>query len=308
MSQGIADGTVGPWAREKLDALGAYLDFYTKVLKNQGTWCKSTTFVDAFAGAGTAKVRRKAAAQLSDNSLFAEIDPIVVDAEAEEFIRGSPRVALDVANAFSRYVFIESDPGRAAELELLRGEYGERRRIEVRQGAADEELTAILSGDFGRQGHLGVVFLDPFGMQLSWSVIERLAATNRIEVIVNFALDMAIQRVLMRSADMPAAWVATLNRFFGSHDWYEQAYEQRNDLFGSHVEKRADAGPRLLEWYRGRLKIAFGYVSPARLISNTRGNPLYHLIWAGPHKKGLQGAAYILGKAASAMTQTDGSL
>ncbi len=38
---------VGPWAKEKLDALGRYLDFYSKVLKNQ-SW--RTIYVDAFAG------------------------------------------------------------------------------------------------------------------------------------------------------------------------------------------------------------------------------------------------------------------
>jgi hypothetical protein len=34
MSDELAD-SVGPWAKEKLEALGRYLDFYTKVLKNQ---------------------------------------------------------------------------------------------------------------------------------------------------------------------------------------------------------------------------------------------------------------------------------
>jgi three-Cys-motif partner protein len=296
MSRGIADGTVGPWAREKLDALGAYLDFYTKVLKNQQGWCKSTTFVDAFAGAGTARVRRRTAEPSSEAGLFAEVEAVTGDSEAEEYIRGSPRVALDVANPFSRYVFIERNPGRAAELAQLGAEYGSGYEVEVRQGTADEELDSLLRNGLGRPGHLGVVFLDPFGMQMSWAVIERLAATKRIEVFINFALDMAIQRVLARSALLPEPWVAALDRFFGTHDWYDQAYVRSDDLFGSHVEKRADAGPRLLAWYRSRLRAAFGHVSPARLISNTRGNPLYHLIWAGPHAKGLQGADYILRK------------
>ena len=43
---------VGPWAKEKLQALGEYLSFYTKVLKNQGHWCRGTIFIDAFAGPG----------------------------------------------------------------------------------------------------------------------------------------------------------------------------------------------------------------------------------------------------------------
>jgi hypothetical protein len=53
---------------------------------------------------------------------------------------------------------------------------------------------------------------------------------------------------------------------------------------------------KLLEWYRSRLRGIFGNVSTARLVKNTRGNPLYYLIWAGPHKKGLVGAEHILSK------------
>ena len=36
---------VGAWAKEKLEALARYLDFYTKVLKNQ-RW--RTIYVDAY--------------------------------------------------------------------------------------------------------------------------------------------------------------------------------------------------------------------------------------------------------------------
>jgi three-Cys-motif partner protein len=287
--------TVGPWAREKLDALGAYLDFYTKVLKKQGHWVKSTTFVDAFAGAGRARLRRRSNGAAAE-SLLAELDPVPIDAETEQYIHGSPRVALGIANPFTRYVFIERDPARVAELEQLRQECGERYRIEVRPGQCDEELDALLQGDLGRSGHLAVVFLDPFGMQLSWSMIERLAATKRIEVMINFTLGMAIQRVLPRSADLRPGWSETLDRFFGSPDWYGQVYEEMADLLGTKTQKRRDAGQRLLEWYRGRLKAAFGHVSPARLIKNTKGGHLYYLIWAGPHPKGLDGARYILSR------------
>jgi three-Cys-motif partner protein len=154
----------------------------------------------------------------------------------------------------------------------------------------------LLKGDLGRPGHLAVVFLDPFGMQITWAMIERLAATKRVEVMINFALGMAIQRVLPRSADLQPGWRNTLDRFFGSPDWYNQVYEEKADLLGARILKRTDAGQRLLEWYRARLKAAFGQVSPARLIRNTRGGHLYYLIWAGPHPMGLKGARYILSK------------
>ncbi|MGG5819686.1 hypothetical protein [Falsiroseomonas sp. HW251] len=63
---------------------------------------------------------------------------------------------------------------------------------------------------------------------------------------------------------------------------WDQAYEESADLFGPKTRKLRDSGQRLLEWYRGRLEAAFGHVSPARLIRNTRGGHLYYLIWAGP--------------------------
>ncbi|HWL69382.1 MAG TPA: three-Cys-motif partner protein TcmP [Geminicoccus sp.] len=292
MSDVDSSPTVGPWAREKLDALGAYLDFYMKVLKNQSHWCKGTIYVDAFAGQGRARVRRK---DLSPAGALLAALELPVDQDDEEFIRGSPRVALDIPNPFSQYVFIERDPARAAQLEELRTEYPAR-RIDVHQGTAEQEIDALLQGDLGRPGFRAVVFLDPFGMQIPWATVERLAATKGIEVMINFTLGMAIQRLLVRSGEINQAWRAALDRFFGTSEWWDQAYEESADLFGPQTRKLRDSGQRLLEWYRGRLEAAFGHVSPARLIRNTRGGHLYYLIWAGPHPKGLVGANHILSK------------
>lgn len=294
----MSDATpeVGPWAREKLQALGDYLSFYTTALKNQ-RWVKSLTYVDAFAGAGQARVRRVTPSGMDD--LLATVQAEPLDADAEQYIRRSPRVALDIPNRFSSYVFIERNPGRAAELELLRKEYGESCSIDVRQGTAQQEVDALLRTDLGKSGHLGVVFLDPFGMQVPWETIQSLAATGRVEIIVNFALGMAIQRVLARSAELGPGWHEALDRLFGAPDWHDQVYEHHVDLLGTSTRKREDAGMRLLEWYRRRLREAFGHVSPAKLIRNTRGGHLYYLIWAGPNALGLKGAHHVLSKGES---------
>jgi hypothetical protein len=86
----------------------------------------------------------------------------------------------------------------------------------------------------------------------------------------------------------------SLDAFFGSPDWRGLAYQEEGDLFGPKVSKVSDSGMRLLKWYRGRLQTIFGHVSTARLIKNTRGNPLYYLVWAGPNATGLKGAEHIL--------------
>jgi len=54
MKKDHQERTVGPWAAEKLDALEAYLNFYTTALKNQRF---KRVFIDAFAGSPVSKVR-----------------------------------------------------------------------------------------------------------------------------------------------------------------------------------------------------------------------------------------------------------
>ncbi len=294
MSKPPRDGSVGPWAREKLDALGQYLDFYTKVLKNQRSWCKGTIYADAFAGPGLSRVRSKVVTPLGGLLSELGLTQETPDAESAEYIAGSPRRALEIANPFDQYIFIEMDMARVAQLEALKAEYGGQYAIDIRQGDANTELKKLLHGNLGRAGYRAVVFLDPFGMQIPWSTIERLAATGGTEVFINFALGMAIQRLLVRSGDINPSWRSALNTFFGSPDWYSQVYDEIDDLLGRRTLKFTDSGIRLLNWYRSRLKAAFGHVSSARLVKNTRGGHLYYLIWAGPHAMGLKGAQHIL--------------
>jgi three-Cys-motif partner protein len=285
--------SVGPWAREKLNALGQYLNFYTTVLKKQGHWLRGTIFFDAFAGAGLARVRTN-----EDKSVPAGLFSSVMELSAAEiaFLKGSPRVALDIVNPFTRYIFVDRDPERIAELNALKLEYEGKRTITVQQNDANAALREWLASSIDWRVHRAVVFIDPFGMQVPWSSIEALARTKAIEILINFPFGMAINRMFTRSGLIDATWQASLDEFFGSGEWRTIVYEETKDLFGSRRNKVDDAERRVLLWYSERLRSGFGHVSTARLIRNTRGNPLYYLIWAGPNATGLKGAEYILRK------------
>jgi three-Cys-motif partner protein len=150
--------TVGPWAREKLDALGQYLNFYTTVLKKQGHWLRGTIFVDAFAGSGVSRVRTPEKATEAPSFFWLHPE---VDGGAIQFLKGSPRVALDIVNPFDRYLFMERDPERIAELSAIKIEYGDTRDITVIEGDANEALRRWLGSRIDWRVHRAVVFLDP---------------------------------------------------------------------------------------------------------------------------------------------------
>lgn len=299
MSKRPRDNTVGPWAVEKLGILEQGLNYWTTRLKYQGHWQR--VYVDAFAGPGLSEVRRR---PRDDATVAPEMDDLFTDAASQagsdpieeevRYLRGSPRVALDLKNPFDRYVFIEKDASRLADLETLREEYRGRRDIQIMPGDANRALLTLLRTGFSRRTHRAYIFLDPFGIQAPWSTMEALAATRAVEVLINFPMGMAIRRMMPRSGNVLSGSSISLDAFFGSPDWRRHAYDEVTDLAGRRTVKFADSETRLLEWYRERLKLAFGYVSRAQLITNTRGGRLYYLLWAGPHSAGLEGADYIL--------------
>ena len=164
-------------------------------------------------------------------------------------------------------------------------------RSEIETAAAGRDLAPSLKLPYLR----GVAFLDPYGAHLEWATLEALADTGTMEVVINFPVAMAINRLITRSSNVPQTWSDQLNACFGTEEWRDVAYSSESDLFGDEVTtKKHGVAERLLDLYVGRLKCLFGHVAPPRLILNTRNAPLYYLIWAGPNKLGLKGAAHIL--------------
>jgi three-Cys-motif partner protein len=299
MTKRPKDNKVGPWAEEKLDSLRRGLHYYTTYLKNQPYWRK--VYIDAFAGPGLSEVRTRPKDERPSSLTAGDLLAMLANEDAPDpveeevrFLKGSPRIALDLQNPFDRYIFIERDPKRLTELAAMKDEFGARRNIEIFPGDANAILLEFLQAGFSKSTHRAYVFLDPFGIQVPWSTIEALAATKAIEVLINFPMGMAIRRMMPRSGDIPDGWGISLDAFFGSPDWRLHAYKETRSLFGQQSSKLIDSEVRLLEWYRERLRDAFGFVSEAQLITNTRGGRLYYLIWAGPRQEGLKGANYIL--------------
>jgi three-Cys-motif partner protein len=285
------ESLVGSWAKDKLECLRKYLSAYTKIMKKR-TWCRGYHYIDAFAGPGSHKVRTADDNVGSAQRALLEVAEFGAEQkEQQRFLAGSPRVALDIDNPFTNYVFVEKSPERVKSLKKLVDEYLDRRTIHIRERDCSEYLQEMVAKnpEFWKSNR-AVVFLDPFGMQVGWPTIEALASTKAIEIFLNLPVGMAIQRLLRtRPEKYSEPERRKLDDYFGSPKWFDALYKKSAPpLFGEGaLEKVKAPGKALLKWYRERLAGIFAHVSNASLIRNTKRGHLYYLMLASPDKTGV---------------------
>lgn len=213
--------------------------------------------------------------------------------DAREFIDGSARIALQIPHPFDHYIFIERSPTRHAELRKLKADFPQlANRIESVKEEANQYLIHLCQGvDWLQTNRRAVVFLDPFGMQVTWATICAIAETKAIDLWLLFPLGVAVNRMLPKHGQIPSGWRQRLNLMFGETGWYQAFYEkyETDDLFGSKSEttvKRADY-LAIADFFVKRLKTAFPYVAKNPLpLLNSAHCPLYLLCFAAGNPKG----------------------
>ena len=258
----------GAWTERKLSVVRRYLEIYAQALKNQAF---QRVYIDAFAGTGDRTDKRREALPLLDLPEF------------EAVAKGSARLALEVEPPFHRYVLIERAMRRASELTALEAEFPNR-KIEIINGDANEAIAALCK-EINWRNTRGVVFLDPYGLQVTWDTLKVIAATPALDVWTLFPSGMGLNRLLTKSGDIRQEWQETLDRSLGTRQWRSAFYrtEAAPDLFeGSRSKTVKDADPMKLEkFYLDRLRTIFPTVmkSPVRL-TNSKDQTMYLLCFA----------------------------
>jgi three-Cys-motif partner protein len=295
-SEGKAHSFGGDWTATKLAVLEKYLTAYTTALKDKPTHARPfrKAYIDAFAGTGYRSLRRE---EESSNSL---LFPDLADKAPQQLLDGSARLALKTQPRFDRYIFIERDAARCAELEALKNEFPDLAAdIRVEQGEANKEIQSICQKDW--RSHRAVLFLDPYGMQVEWQTIKAIAKTEAIDLWLLFPLGIGVSRLLTRSGDIPAGWRTRLDKLLGTQDWYEEFYrvEYKPTLFGTDEERVVKAtNDSIGRYFNDRLKTIFPGVAEPGVLRNSANCPLYLLCFAAGNDAGapiaLKIANYLL--------------
>ena len=270
----------GAWTEQKLEALERYLKAYLTIFTKNPKASKFTRhYVDAFAGSGLRQVGDVARTSLD----FGEAD------EALAYMDGSVRKVLSLGQEFHNYWFIEKDAEHAASLqEMVDSEYQDRAaRCHIENGDANEFLLRWSEG-LGAMDR-AVVFLDPYGMNVRWQTIEKLASTKKVDLWMLFPSSGVI-RMLPRQGPPDEAWSRRLTELFGDESWKDEFYRQETvtDLFGEHLAtRRVVSEETVADYLLRRLGSLFaGVVDKPMVLRNSRSSPLFMLVFAAGNPAG----------------------
>lgn len=270
----------GDWTEEKLARLEKYLPAYAHIFKGRAY---KYAYIDAFAGPGYRARERKQHAQTQD--LWAED----LDERGRRFTVGSAVVAMRSEPPFHSYIFIEHDASALANLEeALRKEFPQRISLaRFESGDANVVLKRLCLRDWSK--HRAVLFLDPYGMEVQWSTMESIAATQAIDVWILFPAGIGVNRQLPPDGNVLAWARAAFDRLFGTPKWYDRFYAKHatDDMFAApdRVQKVVSSDD-IVAYYGERLRAVFPHVSPNPLVlCNSNNAPMFALFFAAAHPK-----------------------
>lgn len=236
----------GEWTATKLALLREYLHTYSTALKSQPF---NLRYIDAFAGAG---------------------DYVGRDGNSSP---GSARIALEV-EGFSHYTFIERRTSYYRRLEVLKAE-NESKSIRLSLGDANDHL-AELCAKVDWKSSRGVLFLDPYGMQVSWQTLQCIRRTGAIDVWYLVPLNGLLRQMTRDPKRRDASKDQALDRLLGTPTWRTELYapSPQIDLWGQESERREEDPNVVIDWLTKRLESEFPLVlDPVVLRRGHGGNP-----------------------------------
>jgi len=284
----------GNWTEEKLEAFEKYVNAYLTIMNAQkqkyNGW-PTTIYFDGFAGSG----QRTSSFDKEENNLFSDY---LVKEELEVY-KGSAERVLSLTQKFDYYFFVDSDKSSISSLEKIMKEKGiVNNNCYFVNDDVNNQLN-ILS-NFINDKKAALVLLDPFGMQIDWSSIEKLKG-KRVDIWILIPSGVIINRFLDKKGKF--LFKNKLESYFGLNEneikkkFYET--EQVETLFGKIdvTNKTNDSINKIAELYIERLKGIWNYVSEEPLkLFNTRNVPIYHFVFASNNQTAYKIAKQIIEK------------
>ena len=248
------------YVSEKLRAVSTYLKMATTAVRNTN-W-RERFYIDLQSGPGKNVIR-----------------------STGEVLMGSPLLALTTNPGFTRLRLNElyDEPYQALAKRVSVSDTADQIKIyqkDLNVAVEDicQEIEAI-DNPFIKDvmPSFNIAFLDPEGLELEWSTVERLAGMKRMDLIINFSTS-GIKRSEAKD------YLNAVDKFFGTRNWKSVFDSASNNLS---AQRRA-----LIDYYLERLKEhgyhikSYDYHKRDIQIRNSKNTEIYSLIFASKHPLG----------------------
>lgn len=245
---------IGKWSETKRAIIREYVKAYSKVRAQQAHF--NHIYIDGFAGAG---MRLPKATQ--------------------EKIAGSPLDAVAVEPGFREYHLVERDQAKALYLRRL---FASNKDVSVHGGDCNDIVQNKLLPTIRYDQHRrALCLLDPYTLDLDWSVIQAAGKLQTVDLLLYFPMmDMNMNALWHNPETVQADQASRLTRYWGNGNWKRAAYASKPRLSDA-VPVEAGDEPVARDFV-ARLKSVAGFncVGPPLPMRNSANAVVYYLFFA----------------------------
>lgn len=255
----------GKWTLDKVEVFIKYLKAYMQIMKKYPDW--PLIYFDGFAGSGEIQTKND------------DID--LMEGVALQVL------SLEEPRRFDVFYFVEKDLEKAKKLKsTIDSKFPHIEEKYVSWGDCNEKLKAL--ADYLKKPknkkNRGIVFIDPYGMQVEWKSIQALKGLN-LDLWILVPTGAAVNRKLEKKGFTKKVLFKSLGDFFGLppkdiRDRFYQPSTQGN-LFGvKEYQKIEQAVDEAAQLYKERLETVFDHVSNPLEMKNSKNAVIFHFFMA----------------------------
>lgn len=279
----------GTWTEKKLNAFSKYVRAYLTIMSKYPNY--KTIYFDGFAGSGDRK-------EIENTSLYYDLG---LNIEDEKVYKGAAERVLTLPNnlSFNYHYFIDLHQESLNKLKVKLEKLQENKtEFQYKSGDSNEWIQKLAEALKSNKNYASLVLLDPFGMQINWESINSLKDT-RTDIWILIPTGVIVNRLLDKNCEFKHS--EKLQSFFGLDEetiksiFYSKSIE--STLFGPQktIKKISKPIEKIADVYIERLQTIWKNVTKKPLVlTNSRGVPIYHFVFASNNKHAVKIAKEII--------------
>jgi len=246
----------GPWTIRKLFFLCQYVAQVTTAMVGS-RFFSSANYIDLFASSGVCRVTAESGRQ--------------------QLYPGSALLAAGCKKPFDNIFVVEKEADLLSALQQRIKRLETSSRVQAWNGDANVLIDKVAAAIPDRA--LNVAFIDPYSLDIHFKTISTLAKARPMDLLILFADAMDIARNVdeyyySRHSDK-------LDLLLGERSNWRQGWEKLHNRDGGNLRQF------FAEVYLSQLKL-LGYSFSRTLPINSDHGPLYRLVFASKHERGLK--------------------